>query len=313
VRRIVPTRVFDVAGVAIAVDAGDDARGSVVAAGLAGFADTDAPAVARLTIDDLEVVPPDRAPDSELLGIRFWLDGDGIVLSAEDVLVEVTGSTGRLHVPNLERATLAENCVYLPLTWLLARHNRFVLHGGAVARADTGLLLLGTSGAGKSSLAFAAWETGWDVLADDLVIVEPDTGDRSRGFRIYGVHRRPALPSEVGGPLVEGARPLDDPRARVPLSRELLTDGARHLTGIVVITHSETTTGTMKAVGAHPVMPIVLQSFAGSAARDLRAVFFPTAAALARLPTWELGHSVDADVRRAAAAHHLEAAVVSAT
>jgi hypothetical protein len=311
VRRIV-TRVFDVAGVAIAVDATDHARGAVVAAGLAGFSDTDAPAVARVTIDALAVTPPDRTPDSELLGIRFWLDGDGIVVSAEDVLVEVTGTTGRLHVPDLGRATLAENCVYLPLTWLLARHDRFVLHGGAVARGDTGLLLLGTSGAGKSSLAFAAWETGWDVLADDLVVVEPDAGDGSHGFRIHGVHRRPALPSELGGPLVEGARPLDDPRARVPLSRQLLTDGARRLTGIVVITHSTSTTGTMEAVGGHPVMAVVLQSFAGSASPDLRAVFFPAAAALMRLPTWELGHSSDVDVRRAAAARHLEAAVVSA-
>ncbi|GJL90144.1 MAG: HPr kinase [Minwuia thermotolerans] len=45
------------------------------------------------------------------------------------------------------------------------------LHGTAVARAGAGVLLLGGSGAGKSDLALRLLAEGWQVIADDRVLL----------------------------------------------------------------------------------------------------------------------------------------------
>src|SRR5438876_94714 len=52
---------------------------------------------------------------------------------------------------------------------LLAWHDRHVLHAAAIA-VDTGcILVLGGTGAGKSTVALAALRSRWRVLGDDLV------------------------------------------------------------------------------------------------------------------------------------------------
>lgn len=48
------------------------------------------------------------------------------------------------------------------------------LHGACVGRDGRGLLLLGKSGVGKSTLALHAWLQGMDFLAEDAVFVQPD-------------------------------------------------------------------------------------------------------------------------------------------
>jgi ABC-type dipeptide/oligopeptide/nickel transport system ATPase component len=184
----------------------------------------------------------------------------------------------------------------------MARHDRFVLHGAAIVRDGRAFLLLGQSGAGKSTLAVAALEAGWQALADDVVILHasPD------GFRIFGIHRTPAVPTEIGGPLAAAAPRLDDPRNRAELSRQLLTGGGHPLAGIVLITHADASAGSLREARGHQALPLLLQSFAGSIDPHLRTAFFAPGAAVSRLPVWELGHAADPAVRRERAAHHLD-------
>ncbi len=301
-----PSRVVDIAGVPVALRASDDERDRNLRASLEIFAPTSEEAVATISVDAQSAEAPTRPAHSEMLGIKFWDGPDGVVVSAPSGLViTVTGTRAQIHLPDLAALPFFEGCVYLPLAWLLARHDRFVLHGAAIVRDGRALLLLGRSGAGKSTLAVSALEAGWLALADDVVIVHPD-GD---GPCIHGIHRVPAVPTEIGGRLAESAPRLDDPRNRATLPRTLLTGGGHRLAGVVVITHADAAGGSLQPATGHLALPLLLQSFAGSIDTSLRAAFFETARVLSRLPIWELGHAADPAIRRERAVHHLEQCV----
>ncbi len=226
--------------------------GRACRATLDGFDTTDEPACVTIAVDADVVAAPERPPHSELYHIRYWdAPGDAVVAGSAGLVLFVDGTEARAHLPDLAALTDFEGCVYLPLTWLLARHDRFMLHGAAVERDGVAVLVLGHSGAGKSTLAAAALEAGWRVLADDVVIVHRAENDT---FRIHGVHRTPAFPIEIGGALTESATPLNDPRDRAELPRDVLTGGEHALAGVVLVVHSEHDEGSLAhaAGGARP-------------------------------------------------------------
>lgn len=49
-----------------------------------------------------------------------------------------------------------------------------VLHAAGVSRAGRGLLLIGSGGAGKTTLAAALNASGWELLSDDVIPVTPE-------------------------------------------------------------------------------------------------------------------------------------------
>jgi hypothetical protein len=57
------------------------------------------------------------------------------------------------------------------LHWLLSGRSRNLVHAGVVGRADRGVLIGGAGGAGKSTVAVACLEAGFDYLGDDYVLV----------------------------------------------------------------------------------------------------------------------------------------------
>ena len=77
-----------------------------------------------------------------------------------------------LRFPYNVRYELLEFAVYT----LAARVQGLVpLHAACVARGNRGVLLLGPSGSGKSTLTAHALQCGWDFLAEDSVLVEPQS------------------------------------------------------------------------------------------------------------------------------------------
>ncbi len=85
-------------------------------------------------------------------------------------------------------------------TQALGRSRRsFTFHAAALVRDDSALLLPGMTGAGKTTVSFAAALSGWTCLTDEWAILLPgppfELMGFPRGFRVYGeiVQRYPQL------------------------------------------------------------------------------------------------------------------------
>ncbi|MFT5083439.1 MAG: hypothetical protein ACI9Y1_001482 [Lentisphaeria bacterium] len=55
---------------------------------------------------------------------------------------------------------------------ILHQRGRIVLHGNALRSGDSAIVFAGVSGQGKSTLAGAFYQRGYEVLADDLAVVD---------------------------------------------------------------------------------------------------------------------------------------------
>jgi len=294
--------IVDVAGIAVGVRASDDARCAAVLDALVGFPVTDdAPAVS-ITIDDERAAVPTGPTQAEERGFRLWVVDDGVVVGAERASVRVSGDHAALHVEDVDERDVIEGLVAIALAWLLAPHARYLVHGAGIARDGVGYLVLGESLAGKSTLAAGALEAGWAVLSDDLVILAP-TIDR---IGLFGVHRNPAVPMELGGPVVAQGTPLRGPRERALLDRAVLTAGGVDLGGTIVVAHAEDAAGTLGPVSARRLVPLLLKSFAPTADAAFRRQFFAFTERVVALPAWELGHAAEVAHRRAHVANALK-------
>jgi hypothetical protein len=74
-------------------------------------------------------------------------------------------------IPPSERAAPIREALQL----LMATRGRLMIHAGAVGRDGHGVLLVGRGGAGKSTLALSCALAGADVVADDYLLLEPDS------------------------------------------------------------------------------------------------------------------------------------------
>jgi hypothetical protein len=83
--------IVDVAGVAVGLQASDDARRAALVGALAGFPDGSAPTVASITLDSASEGVPDESPQAEERGFRFWIRTDGVVVSTRSAVLRVAG------------------------------------------------------------------------------------------------------------------------------------------------------------------------------------------------------------------------------
>lgn len=59
------------------------------------------------------------------------------------------------------------------LDWLLNNsHDAIVVHAALLSRNGKGVVVVGPSFAGKSTLATALWRNGWSLMSDDLVFID---------------------------------------------------------------------------------------------------------------------------------------------
>jgi hypothetical protein len=124
--------------------------------------------------------PPGPAFESRLsdgsVWRRHWTDGDRLVVEIVDVAdVEVDDATSTITVdreldPEMEQHLIFDHV--LPL--LLARLGGIVLHGAVISREGRGIVLIGKTGAGKSTLTAFAWQQGWTVGGDDGAVLHPE-------------------------------------------------------------------------------------------------------------------------------------------
>jgi hypothetical protein len=296
-------RVLDIAGVAVELLADDAARARILAAAVHGFEPTGADPLVSLRLEAVAQALPAVAPADEQHGRRLWRRPHGaLIVAGAGVGVLIDGRRAVGWVASPEDGAQFEPLASMALCWLLARHDRYLVHAAAVGDGADAVLALGHSGAGKSTLSLAALDAGLETLTDDVAVIEPEPDV----LLVQGVHQALCAPRELGGALLEGAPPLHDLRARARLDTEVLSTGRRRIVGTAIVGHSDLPDGELTPMPGHAAMPLLLQSFAALDDPGARAAYLAVAARLARLPVWRLGHGTDAGTRRLTSARHLE-------
>jgi HprK-related kinase A len=95
-----------------------------------------------------------------------------------------------------------------------------LLHAAAVEKDGRALILTGESGSGKSTLAALLGEHGWRLMADEFVLIDPDTGL---------VHAFPRAISLKNASIAEMAKHVADPARFGPLLTATPKGDIRHL------------------------------------------------------------------------------------
>jgi len=120
---------------------------------------------------------------------RSPVDHDGVGTGVTSLAVRMSEDGGRIITKDGQiilrsssAAALIERILY-ETTVNLARANRssLVLHAAGVALGTAGVALCGESGAGKSTLAARSILGGFNLLSDELILVDPSLGTMS-GF-----------------------------------------------------------------------------------------------------------------------------------
>lgn len=280
---------IDVAGVAVRVRARTPALADCATSRLGTAPTTEA---AEVDIELVTVAPavPAGAAAQELDYTHGWEDDGRLWIGLDGARAMVDGTRVKVGGPVAtdDELDCFDDVLQFAVAVAVARSDRLMMHAAVVARDDDALLLVGESGMGKSTLSAAALVAGWDLLGDDLAIV--DTGS----MRARGVARPPMVPGEVGRAHGLDGEDEDGPRGRIRLPASTLTPGSRRLIGIVSVVHG--TDGHVEDLGRGDLA--VLD--AGFAAPPFRAALrrqFRASAALVALPAHRLAHAADERVR----------------
>lgn len=132
---------------------------------------------------------PSHADETTVeFGLRVVRTPDACWLAHDAVRVMLDGErTIRCWVAagaDAERSAFL--CLLLALTLQLRHAGWFHLHAAALAWQDQGVLLVGTSDRGKSTLSYSLARSGWTFVTDDSLLFRPqDAGARVAAFRRY--------------------------------------------------------------------------------------------------------------------------------
>ena len=297
-----PMATIDIGGLPVSFQPVDPERAAVISQ-LLGDAPPHA-GEARVVISYRRRRPqlPGRRPDHEYLDLRVWHCGDELVLQTPaDVRAHVGRDAAWIGGDADDLDGAFQSLFHFAITHLLAHEDRFVLHGAAVAHRGVAVVAIGPTGSGKSTLALAALSAGWQVLADDLVVVRMRDGR----LEVTGVPRRPAMPGDLPATPAGELLP-DDQRGRRRLPPGSLVGGWFPLVAVVLVGHSAEAEGALAPMAAEDTLLRVIGSFSSSTDPRHLARFFPVAGAVSRLPGWELLHGAHPSSRLSVAQSALE-------
>ncbi len=66
---------------------------------------------------------------------------------------------------------LKQEFLLFSLLWLLRKHGLYALHANSIVKDECGILFLGSSGSGKSTIALSLIRQGWSYLSDDITLL----------------------------------------------------------------------------------------------------------------------------------------------
>lgn len=305
------------------LEADDAPRWAAIDALFAGCAESAGSPQLRLQFTGNPPELPGRAPDLAYTGIDVWLGGDGaacrssagVAARRRDDVIEVGGPTDSVPTPDqgldsaVDLATAFRRSVQHVLADALAEHDRHTLHAASISDGERVLVAVGGTGAGKSTLAYAASRREWTVLSDDLTFLTMDGNQ----LVAWGLPKPLNIPGDLIGADDDGAAGdgrvaiVDDARnrVRVPLPHSPAVDAGR-VSGVLIIEHAVGPAHVERIEPGPQLLKTLLPSFPLAPDRRRMRELFPIAAALSRLPAWTLHHDADPARRLDAAATLLQ-------
>jgi hypothetical protein len=158
--------------------------------GLQAVRDRKRPAAARTVLWQNETC--DDLPQSDTHGIAtFWQEQDEMVWLTH--LVSLGGKTlGQFHIsrdgcnvrsqvsPDVAEGDVTEFFTKYVLNTILLLWELPVLHAAVLEKSNSQVMLLGDSGNGKSTLSLALQKLGWELVTDDVAVLQK----HSSGWRV---------------------------------------------------------------------------------------------------------------------------------
>jgi tetratricopeptide (TPR) repeat protein len=286
-RELLSGLTIDIQGVAVELRATDAMRAAAIRALLGRISPTDRAPGVRLVFGRHRVPPPGRSPDDTAGGLSLWNDDDAFSITYRDAVGgRVEGGCAELGGQIGDLASVFRYVAPFMLASLLAPAGRFALHAGAIGHDGGAVLVLGDTGAGKSTLVLSALQDGWTVLADDLVTVSLGPP----GLVVCGIPRPIVVPAEVLPHDPVGASRAGDPRARVEVAFEGWDRRAHPVTAIVVAGHGQAGKAILAPIDRPDLLRTLVHAMLSQQPRSVRG-FIRAAAALSDLPAWRLLHS----------------------
>jgi hypothetical protein len=286
--------VVDAGGLIVRVEAASAADAALVER-VIGSAASAAPPHAAVRIGPEAPALPARPADFAGPYGRHWDDGTTHWFAHDwGLAVRVTAGEAVLGGPaaGYRRWVTVRNSMLFVLARLLLTQDRFLLHAAAVRRDDSAFLIVGESGAGKSSLAYAAHLAGWHVLGDDMVAV-------ATTLRAMGIPRVPTIPADVAAG-TDGEPLPNDARQRLELPQFALDRREAPIGGVLICRH-DAGPGRLAAASATDAVGALVPAFVLSALPRPVTRWFPLATRLARGRVFWFGHAADESVRLARA------------
>ncbi len=278
-------RVINVAGVPIRFVASDRVRARSIAGAVGALPLHHGPAGLTVTFGSCPVGLARRSCDHADGDVRAWWEGEHLLLAHGGLSCRVNDTSAVIGGDGNTVRGLRQLLPYI-LTHLLAEHDRFVLHAGAIERSGQVVLVLGASGSGKSTLVVGALRAGWRALADDLVVVRDRAAPEA-----CGIGKPIAGPADVVRSSGLTGRPLDgDPRGRWLLARSP-QQGWFPVVGTVVCSQSAAIRPSLQPLSSKGLVEYLLLSFLSAKQLGRLREFLPVAAAVTRRGGWTLRHS----------------------
>jgi hypothetical protein len=291
--------VLDIAGLPVLMRGADADHFEAIRAAFGTAAVSAAAPEAEFSYGPGRLAMPSRAPDAHQPDLDVWNDGDILQLSsdAHGVQAMVSPTSAQIVATASPHERALRRIFQTVITHVLAYHGTFVIHAASMQRGDRGLVALGDTGKGKSTIALAAFQDGWRVMGDDLVAMwlVDDVA------MIRGLPKPMALPNDVGGresSALRNAATLDwDQRGRLHVPVELLELAPVPLAAIVVVEHGDATRSTFEPSTADRTTSRLMSSYTSVGNAPLMRQFFPVAIRAARVASGILHHGTDPATR----------------
>lgn len=235
--------------------------------------------------------------------VALWDTTDGSALTLGPAQARLFASSAIFRFPDIDSARRSVHTFVTAAINHVARVQGLIpAHSALIGVDHVWMLLLGTSGVGKSTSCLAAHTAGHEVASDDTCLLRHENG---RLFG-HGLPRAPSLPKAAHG--LEGGAALDY-RDRTSEPDFPLVQGWHEIAGVLVLRHGDDELTTLESVPAMRVIEAITESVAGSLTVDVVIDDAPVVLrATSALPSRSLALGSDASQRLASIDAALRAA-----